>query len=205
MPLQHGLLLTLIAAWFTLPGVVFAHFVYEGRPGRGLAAAFVGPVWGYGASSIVLLAMWTAGVRGPALLLAPLVAGAILAALCRAAARRAVAAGVPGRRRRGGLHPDHPDRGDRRPGRSRASPARCPTVARPTARISPPISSGEWPWPPSSRRATCRRSIRSITATTCTITGSRTCCRRPNTARCAAPSASSRSCWRTRWRSTSPS
>ena len=79
MPLQHGLLLTLIAAWFTLPGVVFAHFVYEARPGRGLAAAFVGPVWGYGASSIVLLAMWTAGVRGPALLLAPLVAGAILA------------------------------------------------------------------------------------------------------------------------------
>ncbi len=81
VPLQHGLLLTLIAAWFTLPGVAFAHFVYEERPGRGLAAAFVGPVWGYGASSIVLLAMWTAGVRGPALLLAPLVAGAILA-LC---------------------------------------------------------------------------------------------------------------------------
>ena len=41
VPLQHGLLLTLIAAWFTLPGVVFAHFVYEARPVRGLAAAFV--------------------------------------------------------------------------------------------------------------------------------------------------------------------
>ncbi len=79
VPLGHGLLLTLIAAWFMLPGVVFAFFVYERKPGSGLAAAFVGPVWGYGASSIVLLAMWTAGVRGPALLLAPLVAGAILA------------------------------------------------------------------------------------------------------------------------------
>ena len=80
VPLQHGLLLTLIAAWFTLPGVVFAFFVYERKPGSGLAAAFVGPVWGYGASSIVLLALWTAGVRGPALLIAPLLAGAILAA-----------------------------------------------------------------------------------------------------------------------------
>src|SRR6188508_906636 len=69
VPLQHGLLLTLIAAWFTLPGVVFAFFVYERQPGSGLAAAFVGPVWGYGASSIVLLALWTAGVRGPALLI----------------------------------------------------------------------------------------------------------------------------------------
>ena len=80
VPLQHGLLLTLIAAWFTLPGVIFARFVYDASPGRGLAAVFVGPVWGYGASSIVLLAMWTAGIRGPALLLAPLVTGAILAA-----------------------------------------------------------------------------------------------------------------------------
>jgi hypothetical protein len=80
VPIQHGMLLTLIAAWFTLPGVIFARVVYDASPGRGLAAVFVGPVWGYGASSIVLLAMWTAGVRGPALLLAPLVAGAILAA-----------------------------------------------------------------------------------------------------------------------------
>ena len=90
VPLQYGLLLTLIAAWFTLPGVVFAHFVYEESPGRGLAATFVGPVWGYGASSIVLLAMWTAGIRGPALLLAPLVAGAILAA-CAVPLRGALA------------------------------------------------------------------------------------------------------------------
>ena len=89
VPLQYGLLLTLIAAWFMLPGVAFAHVVYEGGPGRGLAAAFVGPVWGYGASSLVLLAMWTAGMRGPALLLAPLVAGAILAA-CAMTLRRAL-------------------------------------------------------------------------------------------------------------------
>jgi hypothetical protein len=90
VPLQYGLLLTLIAAWFTLPGVVFAHFVYEASPGRGLAAAFVGPVWGYGASSIVLLALWTTGIRGPALLLAPLVAGAVLAA-CAVPLRGALA------------------------------------------------------------------------------------------------------------------
>ena len=80
VPLQYGLLLTLIAGWFMLPGVAFAHVVYEDGPGRGLAAAFVGPIWGYGASSIVLLAMWTAGIRGPVLLLAPLVAAAILVA-----------------------------------------------------------------------------------------------------------------------------
>ena len=90
VPLQHGLLLTLIAAWFTLPGVVFAFFVYERKPGSGLAAAFVGPVWGYGASSIVLLALWTAGVRGPALLIAPLLAGAILA-VCAVPLRGALA------------------------------------------------------------------------------------------------------------------
>ena len=90
VPLQHGLLLTLIAAWFTLPGVVFAFFVYERKPGSGLAAAFVGPVWGYGASSIVLLALWTAGMRGPALLIAPLLAGAILA-VCAVPLRGALA------------------------------------------------------------------------------------------------------------------
>ena len=90
VPLGHGLLLTLIAAWFTLPGVVFAFFVYERQPGSGLAAAFVGPVWGYGASSIVLLALWTAGVRGPALLIAPLLAGAILA-VCAVPLRGALA------------------------------------------------------------------------------------------------------------------
>ena len=88
--LQHGLLLTLIAAWFTLPGVGFAFFVYERKPGSGLAAAFVGPVWGYGASSIVLLALWTAGMRGPALLIAPLLAGAILA-VCAVPLRGALA------------------------------------------------------------------------------------------------------------------
>src|SRR5215218_9269657 len=65
--LPYGLLLTLIAAWFTLPGILFGYFVYDAQPGRGLAAIFVGPVWGYGASSVVLLAMWTAGGRGPVL------------------------------------------------------------------------------------------------------------------------------------------
>jgi hypothetical protein len=81
--LPYGLLLTLVAAWFTLPGVLFGYFVYDAQPGRGLAAIFVGPVWGYGASSVVLLAMWTAGVRGPALLLAPLAASAIVAIAAR--------------------------------------------------------------------------------------------------------------------------
>jgi hypothetical protein len=77
--LPHGLLLTLIAGWFTLPGVAFAYLLYDAQPGRRLAAIFVGPVWGYGASSIVLLAMWTAGIRGPVLLVAPVLAAVALA------------------------------------------------------------------------------------------------------------------------------
>jgi hypothetical protein len=80
MPLPQGLLLTLIAAWFTLPGAAFAFLIYDAQPGRPLAAIFVGPVWGYGVSSIVMLAMWTFGVRGPLLLAAPVLAALALAA-----------------------------------------------------------------------------------------------------------------------------
>jgi hypothetical protein len=87
VPLQYGLLLTLIAAWFTLPGVAFAYLLYEEQPGRGLAAIFVGPVWGFGASSIVLLVMWIVGIRGPVLLVAPVLAAFALA-LCAIPLRR---------------------------------------------------------------------------------------------------------------------
>lgn len=76
VPLGRGLLLVLIAAWFSLPGVLLGWLLYAPGQGRGMAAALVGPVWGYGFSSLVLLVLWISGVRGPALLVAPVLAGA---------------------------------------------------------------------------------------------------------------------------------
>jgi hypothetical protein len=65
--------------WFSLPGVAAAWLMYAPARGRGVAAWIVGPIWGYGASSLVLLALWTAGVRGSVLFAAPLGAFAIAA------------------------------------------------------------------------------------------------------------------------------
>ncbi len=79
LPLSHGLALFAITAWFSVPGLATAWLMYESAPGRTFAAWVVGPIWGYGLSSVVLLAFWVAGVRGLALLTAPLVATLIAA------------------------------------------------------------------------------------------------------------------------------
>jgi hypothetical protein len=79
LPLGRGLVLFAITAWFSVPGLATAWLMYEPSPGRNFAAWVVGPIWGYGLSSLVLLAFWTAGVRGMALLAAPIVAIAIAA------------------------------------------------------------------------------------------------------------------------------
>ena len=79
LPLSHGLVLFAITAWFSVPGLATAWLMYEAAPGRKFAAWVVGPVWGYGLSSVVLLAFWVAGARGLALLTAPLVATLIAA------------------------------------------------------------------------------------------------------------------------------
>jgi hypothetical protein len=81
VPLHRGLLLFTVAAWFAVPGVLFGLLVYGRVPGRGMASVLVGPVWGYGASSVALLAPWILGVRGPVLLVAPLIAIVLLALL----------------------------------------------------------------------------------------------------------------------------
>ena len=74
LPLGPGLLLFAIVVWFTLPGVWLARLAYAPQAGARIAAWLVGPVWGYGLSSVVLLAMWVAGARGIALLTAPIFA-----------------------------------------------------------------------------------------------------------------------------------
>ena len=96
VPLGHGLLLTLIAAWFTCRAWFSRYFVYERKPGRGLAAAFVGPVWGYGAEQHRpagdvdgWYARSGAADRAAA-------GGGDPGSLCRDAARHARTAGVPG-------------------------------------------------------------------------------------------------------------
>ena len=81
VPFGRGLLLFAITAWFSLPGVLTAWLMYEPGPGRRLAAWATGPIWGYGLSSVVLLACWTAGVRGTILLAAPLIAALVAIAV----------------------------------------------------------------------------------------------------------------------------
>src|SRR5262245_55097081 len=77
VPLGEGSLLFALTVWFSLPGVAAAWLMYAREPGRGVAAWIVGPVWGYGASSLVLLALWAMGVRGGVLFAAPVAAFAI--------------------------------------------------------------------------------------------------------------------------------
>jgi hypothetical protein len=78
VPLQAGLVLLAVLAWFALPGLVLARRLYGAQPGSAIATVLVGPAWGYALSSLGLLALWAAGVRSaPWLLLAP-VPGAIV-------------------------------------------------------------------------------------------------------------------------------
>lgn len=81
VPLHRGLLLLGIAAWFGLPGILLAWLLYVPGSGRIFHAVLIGPVWGYGFSSIALLVLWVAGLRGPVLLVAPVIASVVLAAV----------------------------------------------------------------------------------------------------------------------------
>lgn len=79
-PRWQGLLIVAIGAWFAAPGVPFARRLYAtGERGR-VVPTVIGACWGYGVSSIVLLALWVAGLRNTfaLVLLAPLIAGAVL-------------------------------------------------------------------------------------------------------------------------------
>jgi hypothetical protein len=71
-PFLSGLGLFGIVVWFSVPGVVLGRRLYAGQKGGGIAALLAGPAWGYVLSSLVLLALWAAGIRSfPALMLAP--------------------------------------------------------------------------------------------------------------------------------------
>jgi hypothetical protein len=74
VPLASGLALLAVLAWFAVPGVLVARQMYAPGEGRAFAAILVGPIWGYGLSSVVFLALWVAGLRGAGLVLAPALA-----------------------------------------------------------------------------------------------------------------------------------
>src|SRR5262245_4809447 len=72
-PLGWGLGLAAILIWFVSPGILLARRLYGGAPGSWIAAWLAGPCWGYILSSLMLLALWWAGVRSFRwLLLAPI-------------------------------------------------------------------------------------------------------------------------------------
>ncbi len=80
VPLGLGLWLFFITVWFSLPGVLAARLMYAAEPGRMFAAWVVGPIWGYGISSLVLLGLWVNGMQGAIVLVAPILAAAIAVA-----------------------------------------------------------------------------------------------------------------------------
>jgi hypothetical protein len=61
--------LWLLLAWAAAPGVLLARRLYDGHRGGALAAALIGPLWGYALSSVVLMVLWTLGARHWGLLL----------------------------------------------------------------------------------------------------------------------------------------
>ena len=75
LPLAAGGALVIVFAWIVLPGVIIARRVYGSQSNPWLVALLVGTPWGFGFSSVVLMALWLAGVRSPIVLaFAPLVA-----------------------------------------------------------------------------------------------------------------------------------
>ena len=84
-PRWQGFLIVAIGLWFAAPGVPFARRLYlTGERGR-LVPTIIGACWGYGTSSIVLLALWILGLRSTPVLIiaAPLIAGVVLLPLRR--------------------------------------------------------------------------------------------------------------------------
>jgi hypothetical protein len=83
LPFSVGGAVVLAYLWMAWPGVMIARRLYGAQRSAWLPALLVGPVWGFAATSIVLLGLWIAGVRSTFLLaLAPLGA-ALLVIPCR--------------------------------------------------------------------------------------------------------------------------
>jgi hypothetical protein len=64
LPPAFALAFVAIFLWCVAPGILAARVIYRGW----LPALMIGPVWGFTASSLALLVLWTAGIRQPAAL-----------------------------------------------------------------------------------------------------------------------------------------
>ena len=72
-------LLTLLFTLAILPGIALAKGVYGDDAGASGSAWLVGPVWGFAATSLVLLLLWATGLHHPGILiLAPAIAGVVV-------------------------------------------------------------------------------------------------------------------------------
>src|SRR4029079_12200527 len=75
LPLPSAFVLGGTVVWFTLPGVFIARTIYAKQPGAAIGSWLIGGVWGHAVSSLVLLALWVAGLRSVWILaLAPFLA-----------------------------------------------------------------------------------------------------------------------------------
>ncbi len=78
LPVQPAVILIGIYVWSTVPGLLVVRRVYGSQPGTWVQALLLGPAWGFSLTSLVLLAMWVAGIRSvPVLLVAPAAASLV--------------------------------------------------------------------------------------------------------------------------------
>ena len=80
LPLRYSAPLLLTFAWFVAPGALLVRRLYGRQEGTGLASLLAGPVWGFAASSMTLLALWAVGIRQnlALLVLAPVMAAIVV-------------------------------------------------------------------------------------------------------------------------------
>ncbi|HMD37518.1 MAG TPA: DUF6541 family protein [Vicinamibacterales bacterium] len=74
--------LAIAFAWMVWPGAIIARRVYASQRAWP-AALLVAPAWGFGVSSVVLLALWAAGIRSTAMLATAPILAALATIPCR--------------------------------------------------------------------------------------------------------------------------
>src|SRR5437868_3100082 len=82
LPLGLAACLVLVFLWMVWPGAIIARRLYGGQCGW-LPALLVAPSWGFWFSSVVLLGLWTSGIRNTALLATTPIFASLLAIPCR--------------------------------------------------------------------------------------------------------------------------
>src|SRR5438874_8457383 len=86
LPSRSLFSLLTILLWFALPGIVLTGRMYRESPAKWAAALLAGPACGYVFSSLVLLALWIAGVRSFIWLMTAAIPAAVVAWLAGALA-----------------------------------------------------------------------------------------------------------------------